>query len=282
MQAQRHTAPMPALPDLLFYLALGAVAGGLAGLLGIGGGLIVVAALAWWLPARGVPATMLMQVALATALAGIVFTALSSTYAHWRRGAVRWPLVAWLAPGLVLGGAGGAIVATWLPSRLLAALVAGYCLLSAWQLAWGAVRPAAEGAAAVGRGLLAVAGVVIGVVSAIVGIGGGSMTVPLLVWRGVPPVQAVATSAACGFAIALSAAAGYALAPRAGLATLPPGSLGFIFLPAALTVAAASILTAPLGARLAHRLSPLRLRQVFAGFLLLIAALMAATAIRGG
>jgi uncharacterized membrane protein YfcA len=273
---------MPALPDLLFYLALGAVAGGLAGLLGIGGGLIVVAALAWWLPGRGIPAPVLMQVALATALAGIVFTALSSTWAHARRGAVRWPLVAWLAPGLVLGGVGGAIVATWMPSRVLAILVAGYCLLSAWQLAWGPVRAAAHGAAAVGRGLLAGAGLVIGVVSAIVGIGGGSMTVPLLVWRGVAPVQAVATSAACGCAIALAAAAGYALAPRAGLATLPPGSIGFVYLPAALVVAAASMLTAPMGARLAHRLPPLRLRQVFAGFLLLIAALMTVTAVRAG
>src|SRR5690606_5545064 len=100
------------IPDLLAYLALGTFAGGLAGLLGIGGGLIIVAALAWWLPARGFPASAVMQVALATALATIVFTSLSSTHAHWRRGAVRWPLVAWLAPGLLIGGAFGALLAT--------------------------------------------------------------------------------------------------------------------------------------------------------------------------
>lgn len=276
----------PAMPDatLLFdlslYLLLGALAGFLAGLLGIGGGLVVVAALAWLLPWRGIPAPVLMQVALATALAGIVFTAASSTRAHWRRGAVRWPLVAWLAPGLVLGAAGGAVLATWLPSRLLAALVAGYCLLSAWQLALGGVRPAAAAAHEVGRLLLALAGPVIGVVSAIVGIGGGSMTVPLLVWRGVAPVQAVATSAACGLAIAVSAAASYALAPPpAGLA-LPAHLIGHVYWPAALAVAASSMLTAPAGARLAHRLPPMLLRRVFAGFLLVIAALMTLAALR--
>lgn len=267
--------------DLTLYLALGAIAGGLAGLLGIGGGLIVVAALAWLLPARGFPASALMQVALATALASIVFTALSSTRAHWRRGAVRWPLVAWLSPGLLLGGAFGALLATWLPSRLLAVFVAVYCLLSAWQLSYGQVRPAAERADQVGRTLLAFAGGVIGAVSAIVGIGGGSMTVPLLIWRGVAPVQAIATSAACGFVIAVAAALGYALAPKAAATVLPAGTIGYIYVPAALAVAAASILTAPLGARLAHRLSALRLRQVFAAFLVFIAALMAVAAWRG-
>lgn len=272
---------MPAPLDLLAYLVLGAVAGGLAGLLGIGGGLIIVAALAWWLPARGFPTDTLMQVALATALATIVFTSLSSTRAHWLRGAVRWPLVAWLVPGLVAGGALGALVATWLPSRWLAGFVAAYCLASAWQLGYGQVRPGAASTAEVGRGLLAVAGLFIGVVSAIVGIGGGSMTVPLLVWRGVVPVNAVATSAACGFAIAVASAAGYAVAPAAENAGLPLGTWGFVFWPAALAMAAASIFTAPYGAALAHRLPAMRLRQVFAGFLVFIAIAMAVATWRG-
>lgn len=270
------------LREVLVFLALGALAGWLAGLLGIGGGLVVVAALVFLLPHYGVPAEALMHVALATALAGIVFTSLSSTRAHWRRGAVRWPLVAWLAPGLVLGSVGGAVLATWLPSRVLAVCVAVYCLLSAWQLAYGRVRPAAERADQVGRGLLAVSGVVIGVVAAIVGIGGGSMTVPLLVWRGVVPVQAVASSAACGFVIAIAAAASYALSPRAAASNLPDYTLGYIYWPAAVAVAIASVLTAPQGARLAHHLPPLRLRQVFAGFLLLIAGLMLVAVRRGG
>ena len=273
------TDPLP-LPDIAAYLTLGVFSGWLAGLLGIGGGLIIVAALAWWLPTRGFPVDTVMQVALATALATIVFTALSSTRAHWRRRAVRWPLVAWLAPGLVLGGIAGALLATWLPSRLLAAFVAGYCLLSAWQLAYGRVRPAAEGVDEIGRWLLAAAGGVIGAISAVVGIGGGSMTVPLLVWRGVAPVQAVATSAACGVAIALAAAIGYALAPRADAAGLPAGTLGYIYWPAALAMATTSIVTAPAGAAMAHRLSPIRLRQVFAVFLVLIAVVMIVAAVR--
>lgn len=260
--------------DLVMYLVLGAAAGFLAGLLGIGGGLIVVAALVWLLPAQGIPQAVLMQVALATALGGIVFTSMSSTRAHWRRGAIRWPLVAWLAPGLVIGGLLGAVLATTLPSRLLAIFVAVYCLLSAAQLAWGGSRPMTDRADAVGRGLLAMAGLVIGAVSAVVGIGGGSMTVPLLVWRGVVPVQAVATSAACGVVIALASVTGYIASPHGPELALPSGSWGYVFVPAALTIAIASVSTAPWGARLAHRLPPRRLRQVFAIFLVVIAALM--------
>jgi len=275
-------AVIPPIADIAIYLLLGAAAGWLAGLLGIGGGLIIVAALAWLLPTRGIPIDATMHVALATALATIVFTALSSTRAHRRRGSVRWPLVAWLAPGLLIGGSLGAVAATWLPSHVLAVMVALYCLLSAWQLAYGQTRAATDRADEVGRALLAVAGGIIGIVSAIVGIGGGSMTVPLLVWRGVAPVQAVGTSAACGFAIAIASAAGYAMAPRAADVALPPGMLGFIFWPAALAMALASILTAPFGASMAHRLSPMRLRQVFAVFLVVIAALMALAAFRDG
>lgn len=266
--------------DLAVFLVLGAAAGFLAGLLGIGGGLIVVAALVWLLPMQGIPEAVLMQVALATALGGIVFTSMSSTRAHWRRGAIRWPLVAWLAPGLVIGGLLGALLATMLPSRLLAVFVAVYCLLSAAQLAWGSSRPATDRADAVGRGLLAVAGLVIGAVSAVVGIGGGSMTVPLLVWRGVLPVQAVATSAACGVVIALASVAGYIGSPHGPAVALPPGSWGYVYLPAALTIALASVLTAPWGAALAHRLPPQHLRQVFAAFLVVIAGLMTVAALR--
>lgn len=266
--------------DITTFLALGAAAGFLAGLLGIGGGLIVVAALVWLLPAQGIPEPVLMQVALATALAGIVFTSMSSTRAHWRRGGIRWPLVAWLAPGLVLGGLAGAVLATWLPGWLLAAFVSVYCLLSAAQLAWGRSRPATTHVHDVGRALLAAAGLVIGAVSAVVGIGGGSMTVPLLVWRGVLPVQAVATSAACGVVIALASVTGYVFSPHEPSVALPPGTWGYVQLPAALTIAAASVLTAPLGARLAHHLPPQRLRQVFAVFLLVIAAMMAIAALR--
>lgn len=252
----------------LVYLALGACAGLLAGLLGVGGGLVLVAALVWLLPAQGVPALHAMHVALATSLASIVLTGLSSTRAHHLRGSVMWPSVRWLVPGLLLGGLLGAALATTLSGATLRWVVAVFCYLAAIQLALGGVRGTADGATApTGAGLTA-AGLGIGAVSAVVGIGGGSLTVPLLVWLGAAPVRAVGTSSACGVAIALASAAGYiGLGPPAG--TLPPGSVGYVYLPAAAGIALASILAAPWGTRLAHRLGGGALKRVFAVFLVL-------------
>lgn len=252
--------------DFGLYLLLGAVAGVLAGLLGIGGGLVLVAALVWLLPHRGVPAEAAMHAALATAMASIVLTAASSALAHHRRGSVLWPTVAWLVPGVLLGGWLGSRVAIALDGDVLRWCVALYCFVAAAQLLFGrrAVR-AHDAPAPRGPGYSA-AGVGIGAVSAVVGIGGGSMTVPLLVWRGVAPVRAVGTSSASGIFIGIGGALGYALQTPAG--ALPvPWAVGYVYLPAALGVAIASVLAAPLGTRLAHRLSADALRRVFAAFL---------------
>lgn len=250
----------------LLFPAVGAVAGILAGLLGIGGGLVLVTALVWLLPLRGVPAEFAVHVALATALASIVLTGLSSAVSHHRRGSVLWPTVAWLVPGLVLGGALGSLLATRIGAGGLRGLIAAYCGLAAAQMAfdWPRARPARPDAPR-GPGYAA-AGFGIGGLSALVGIGGGSMTVPLLVWRGVVPVRAVGTSSACGVAIALASALGYGGQPAPP--GLPAGTWGYVFLPAAAGIALASVLTAPLGTRLAHRLSGRALRRLFAGFLL--------------
>lgn len=252
------------------YLALGALAGLLAGLLGIGGGLVLVAALVWLLPTQGVPVEHAVHAALATALASIVLTGLSSARAHHRRGSVLWPTVAWLVPGLLLGGWLGSGLAVRLDGEWLRLLIAGYCALAAMQMALDWPRARAERPDAPRGPGYSLAGGGIGAMSALVGIGGGSMTVPLLVWRGVRPVRAVGTSSACGVAIALAAAAGYAL--QSAPAGLPPGSWGFVFLPAAAGIALASVLAAPLGTRLAHRLSGPALRRVFAAFLALVGA----------
>ncbi|MBB5014699.1 sulfite exporter TauE/SafE family protein [Rehaibacterium terrae] len=256
------------LSALLLYLALGAAAGVLAGLLGVGGGLVLVAALAWLLPTQGIPAAAAMHAALATSLASIVITGLSSTRSHHRRGSVRWTTVRWLVPGLLLGGWLGSRVAVALDGQVLRYIVAGYCLLAAAQIGFGRVRERPDGHGDPRGPGLSAAGVGIGAVSAVVGIGGGSMTVPLLVWLGVPPVRAVGTSAACGVVIGLASAAGYAV--NAPPDALPGPALGYVYLPAALGVAAASVLAAPYGVRLAHAISGPALRRVFAGFLVLV------------
>jgi hypothetical protein len=264
---------------LATYLGIGALAGLLAGLLGVGGGLVIVAALVWVLPSQGVPAASIMHVALATSLASILATSIASTRAHLARSSVMWPSVLALVPGLLLGGALGALLADRLSDLVLRFGVAGFCFVAAWQL-WTRRTPPDADAGSVPRGaVLGFFGVLIGAVSALVGIGGGSMTVPLLIARGAKPVRAVGSSAACGFAIALASAAGYAFAGR-DASGLPAWSLGFVYLPAALGVAAASVLMAPYGAALAHRLAGAHLQRLFAAFLILmgIAVLAAASA----
>ncbi|MDQ3287870.1 MAG: sulfite exporter TauE/SafE family protein [Pseudomonadota bacterium] len=255
---------------LMMFLALGAVAGVLAGLLGVGGGLVLVAALAWLLPSLGIPQEAAMHAALASSLASIVLTAAASARAHSRRGSVLWPTVRWMVPGLLLGGWIGSFAAVRIDGNILRYVVAAYCLIAAAQLHFGSVRAADIGStlAPAGPGMAA-AGVGIGAVSAVVGIGGGSMTVPLLVWRGIAPVRAVGTSSACGVAIGVASALGYALHAPAG--ALPEYAIGYVYLPAAAAVAVASVLAAPVGMRLAHRLQGAALKRIFAVFLVLVA-----------
>lgn len=249
---------------------LGVVAGILAGLLGIGGGLVLVAALVWVLPWFGIPQEAAMHAALASSLASIVLTASSSAYAHHRRGSVMWPTVAWMVPGLLLGGWLGSGLAVYLDDNVLRWVVAIYCLIAGAQMAVGKARVAGDAASVPPpRGLpMSAAGTGIGAISAVVGIGGGSMTVPLLVWLGVAPVRAVGTSSACGIAIAIGSALGYAMHAPAG--ALPEHAVGYIYLPAAIGVAIASVLAAPYGTRLAHAISGTTLKRVFAIFMVVM------------
>jgi uncharacterized membrane protein YfcA len=218
--------------------------------------------------------------ALATSLACIVFTAMASTRAHAKRGSVIWPAVAWLAPGLVIGGLAGATVAGQLPDAWLRGGFALYCFLTATTLA--AARAEPRGGDHVERGdvWLGVAALPVGALSALVGIGGGSMLVPLLVWRGVAAVRAVGTSAACGLPVALSSALGYIIASRHTDAVLPQGSIGYVHLPSALLLAIASMQATKHGAALAHRLKHRTLNRAFAGLLALMGVLMLADSLR--
>ncbi len=259
-------------------LLLGAFAGTLAGLLGIGGGLVIVPILAALFHLQGFAGGHIMQLAVGTSLASILFTALASAWAHHRRGAVVWPLVWQLAAGIGLGAWTGGWLALWLGGQGLALVFAVFELVVAAQLAFGGAPAAHRSAPGALRNGLAGAG--IGVLSALLGIGGGTLTVPWLVWHNVEMRRAVATAAACGLPIALVGSLGF-LAAGWNQADLPAGTTGYIYWPAVAAISAASMFGAPFGARLAHRLPAHRLRQLFAGFLALLGLLMLYSALRG-
>lgn len=182
-----------------------------------------------------------------------------------------WPTVAWMVPGLLLGGWLGSGLAVYLDDDVLRWVVAIYCLIAGAQMAFGGTRKGGATGESVAppRGWpMTAAGTGIGAMSAVVGIGGGSMTVPLLVWRGIAPVRAVGTSSACGVAIAIGSALGYALHAPAG--ALPEHAVGYVYLPAAIGVAIASVLAAPWGTRLAHAIGGTALKRVFAIFMVVM------------
>jgi uncharacterized membrane protein YfcA len=248
------------------FLVLGALVGVIAGLFGVGGGLIIVPALILALPWVGVEPMHATHIAVGTSLATIVVTSIAAIRAHQRRGAVLWRQVGLLTPGILAGAWLGGVVAglmqgEWL-QRIYAsfAILVGLQLLTQGQSSWSLViRP----------WLMRLAGVGIGIVSALVGIGGGTMTVPLLNATGVEMRKAVATSSACGLPIALSGALSF-IVMGWGMAGLPAGSTGYVYWPVMLSIVLTSSLFAPLGAGLAHRLPAARLRVAFALFLLLV------------
>lgn len=253
------------------YLALGAVAGFFAGLLGVGGGAIMVPVLALMFAAQGFPEAHLMHLALGTSMAAIVFTSISSLRAHHTHGAVRWPIVRAIAPGILLGTFAGAQLASAVPTRPLAIFFTAFMSYVAFQmLANVKPKPARQ---LPGRFGMFLVGNGIGAISALVAIGGGSLSVPFMTWCNVKMHHAIGTSAAIGLPIALAGTLGY-LVGGIGASGLPQGSFGYIQLPALLACVAMSVLTAPLGARAAHRLPVATLKKVFAGVILLLLAKM--------
>jgi len=257
---------------ILALAVLGLGTGFLAGLLGIGGGMIMVPFITAILSARGVPGDLAIKMAIASSMATIVFTSISSVRAHHKRGAVRWDLVRALAPGIVLGaGVGSLGVFAVLKGSSLALFFALFVSFSATQMFLDK-KPARTRQVPGPAGLLG-AGAFIGFLSGLVGAGGGFISVPFMTWCNVAIHSAVASSAALGFPIALANVAGYAISGF-NLAGLPPYSLGYIWLSALLVIASCSVLTAPLGAAAAHKLPVKRLKRVFASILYLLAAYM--------
>ena len=263
---------------IIELLLLGSITGFLAGLLGIGGGMLMVPFVTLLLSSKAVAPQYVVKMAVATSLATILFTSISSVRAHHQRGAVRWDVARLLAPGIVLGSLLGAQIAKALPSQVLALLFAVFISSSATRtFLKKAPKPTRQlpGAA----GMLG-AGGVIGTLAALVGAGGAFVSVPFMTARNVPIHNAVATSAALGMPIALGGTVGYIVAGWS-LPDMPAGTLGFIYVPALLTIAAASVLTAPLGARAAHRLNVEQLQRAFAVLLYALAAYMAYKAFSG-
>lgn len=247
--------------EFIIYLVLGACAGVLAGLFGVGGGMIIVPVLVYSFALQGFAPDVLTHMAVGTSLATIAFTSINSVRAHHKLGAVRWTFFVWLALGIVFGCVLGALTASSLSGPLLQKIIGVFAICVAIQMAFELKPRAALGEP--GKPALTIAGGVIGWASTIFGIGGGSLTVPFLVWRSVPMQQAVATSAACGMPIAVAGALSFMVAGWGGLA-LPEWSLGYVYLPAMIGIAATSVFFAGFGARLAHRLSQRLLKRLFA------------------
>ena len=256
------------------YLGVGLVAGILAGLLGIGGGLVIVPMLVYCLTRQQISHNFIMHIALGTSMASIVFTSISSFLAHHKRRAVRWDVVGRIVPGILVGTFLGSCLASRLPSNTLKGFFVVFLYYVAIQMLSGKkiepsrVFPGQTGMFGVGS--------LIGVVSSLVGIGGGTLSVPFMLWCNLALHHAIGTSAAIGFPIAIAGTVGYVVNGWS-VPGLPDYSLGYVYLPALAGIVSTSVLTAPLGVRLAHSLPVAKLKRVFAVLLLLVGTRMLTT-----
>jgi uncharacterized membrane protein YfcA len=262
------------LPPVLIaqLLALGVAAGFLAGLFGIGGGMLLVPFMTLILSHRGVESSLAVKMAIATSMATILFTSLSSVRAHHAHGAVRWPIVRGMAPGILVGGiVAGAGAFALLKGQALALVFGLFVGFSATQMLRGKKpapsrqMPGWAGQAAAGSG--------IGFLSGLVGAGGGFVSVPFMTWCNVPIHNAVATSAALGVPVAVASTLGYVIGGW-NLPAALPGAVGYLYLPALLVIAAASVTMAPMGARAAHAMNVAQLKRAFAVLLYGLGAYM--------
>ncbi len=268
--ACRHFSTLDLPFTLIIELALlGLCTGFLAGLLGLGGGMMMVPFLTVILSARGYPEIHVVKMAVATSLATICFTSLASVRAHHQRGAVLWPVARILAPGILVGSFLGSQLGAALPTRWVSLLFAGFVAFSATQMLVNRKPRASRGLP--GPAGMFGAGNLIGVLSSLVGAGGAFVSVPFMSWCNVSIHNAVATSSALGFPIALAGTIGYLIAGW-NLPHMPEGALGYLYWPGLLVLSIASMATAPLGARLAHSMDIAPLKKAFAFVLYGLAA----------
>ncbi len=271
------------LPLIGALLCFGAVAGFMAGLLGIGGGLILVPALyfsfSFFQNDLGIDSVNLMHIAVGTSLASIVFTGMSSSFAHYKKGSVDFSLVKNIGFGIILG----VIFATWIADRLdsqsmklifasIIVILAVIMIANPARFRISDERPH--------QPFASLAGVIIGWVSALAGIGGAALSVPYMTLHGVSIYRAVGTACALGVVVALPAALGFMII-GAGVAGLPPFSVGYVNFMALLFIIITSVIFAPIGARVAHNISVRKLKVIFAGFMILVAINMWHSVING-
>jgi uncharacterized membrane protein YfcA len=254
---------------VLELLLLGLCTGFLAGLLGLGGGMLMVPFMTIMLTARGFSDAYTVKMAVATSLATICFTSLSSVRAHHRRGAVLWPVALVLAPGILVGSFLGSQLAVALPSKLLGWVFATFVAFSATQMILN--RKPQPSRRLPGRGGMFGVGNAIGLLSSLVGAGGAFVSVPFMTWCNVPIHNAVATSSALGFPIALAGTVGYLIAGW-GLPAMPPGAIGYLYWPGLVILSIASMAMAPWGAKVAHSMDIAPLKRAFAVVLYCLAA----------
>ncbi len=254
--------------SFIYCLSFGGVAGLLAGLFGIGGGVVLVPFFVWLFSLQGFDHAVLMVIGVATSLATIILTSISSVVAHQRLGTIRWDRVIRLAPGIFGGSVAGAMIADYLSSDILRFVFVCFLIYVGVQMAVGFTEQTAE--RKMSGIVCGIAGLAIGVFSAFLGIGGGSLTVPLMAYYGLPMRNAVAVSSACGVPIAVSGTVSYILLGW-DKTNLQDGFLGYIYLPAFLGIIITSIAFAPLGAKLAYHLPTRRLKRLFSILVFVVA-----------
>lgn len=256
---------------ILTYLVVGLIAGILAGLLGIGGGLVIVPMLVFCFTRQQIPQEYIMHIALGTSMASIIFTSVSSFMAHHKRGAVHWVVVRRIVLGILAGTFFGTYIAAQMKSDWLKGFFVIFLYYVATQMLMDK-KPAPSRDFPKDAGMFGV-GSLIGIVSSLVGIGGGTLSVPFMIWCNLSVHHAIGTSAAIGFPIAIAGTIGYII-NGLKIANLPDHSIGYIYLPALVCIVCASVLTAPLGVRLAHSLPVSKLKRVFAILLLVVGTRM--------
>jgi len=251
--------------ELIVFIFVGSVAGLMAGLLGIGGGLLTVPLMLFLLPLFGLPDAQVMHMAIATSLAAIIPTSMLSAWGHYQRGAIEWFAVRRLIPGLLLGSFFGAILASHIPKIELQLIFGIFLLFVSYKMMKNSrVKPSVTNNPI----YIYIAGPLIGLISALLGVGGGTMTVPLLNWQGVAMQKAVGSSALCGLPIAIAGSIAFANMEILNQSTSPQQ---YIYLPALIGISIGSLLSVHLGVKAAHRLPAKKLKTLFSLLLLVVA-----------